>query len=79
MTDIIFAIGLGMTGDATVSSTAGVLQKLFNLKWTATLIGVLFLGHQVGAFISIYPMQFTNSNSFSANLASLFTAFDQDR
>ena len=51
---VIFSIGLGMTGDATVSPTAGLLNSQFKLKDVATLMGFLFLGHQVGGFLSAW-------------------------
>lgn len=48
----LFAVGLGMTGDATVSPTAWLGNRYFLLSWVPTLIGLLFLIHQVGAFFS---------------------------
>lgn len=51
---IIFAIGLGMTGDATVSPTSGLVNEQFRIEHVATLIGFLFLCHQVGAFLSAW-------------------------
>lgn len=53
-TAVVFAIGLGMTGDATVSPTAGLVGENFTLRQVATLMGVLFLAHQVGAFFSAW-------------------------
>ncbi len=52
VTCVIFIIGLGMTGDATVSPTSGLVHENFSLGKSATLIGFLFFVHQVGAFIS---------------------------
>lgn len=51
---VLFAIGLGMTGDATVSPTSGLVNLEFRIEYVATLIGVLFLCHQVGAFLSAW-------------------------
>ncbi|MGI6045587.1 MAG: MFS transporter [Eggerthellaceae bacterium] len=51
---VLFAIGLGMTGDATVSPTSGVVSKNFPITQVATLIGVLFFCHQIGAFLSAW-------------------------
>lgn len=51
-TAVIFSTGLGLTGDATVSPTSGLVNENFDLKQAATLIGLLFLVHQVGAFFS---------------------------
>ena len=47
---LTFSIGLGMTGDATVSPTAGIVNSRFSLTDAATLIGVLFFCHQIGGF-----------------------------
>lgn len=54
LTAVIFAIGLGMTGDATVSPTAGLVSENFTLRQVATLMGILFLAHQIGAFFSAW-------------------------
>jgi predicted MFS family arabinose efflux permease len=54
VTALIFSAGLGFTGDATVSPTSGLVQDNFSLSKTATLIGLLFAGHQIGAFFSAY-------------------------
>jgi predicted MFS family arabinose efflux permease len=43
-----------MTGDATVSPTAGLVSENFSVKKVATLIGVLFFTHQIGAFFSAW-------------------------
>lgn len=51
---ILYSVGLGMTGDATVSPTAGIVNARFALTQAATLIGVLFLFHQIGAFLSAW-------------------------
>ncbi|MGI6535199.1 MAG: MFS transporter [Eggerthellaceae bacterium] len=51
---VLFAIGLGITGDATVSPTSGLVNREFRIEYVATLIGVLFLCHQVGAFLSAW-------------------------
>lgn len=42
-TAILFATGLGLTGDATVSPTSGILSGHFPLHQVATLMGLLFL------------------------------------
>ncbi|WP_251197781.1 MFS transporter [Anaerotardibacter muris] len=51
---ILFSAGLGLTGDATVSPTAGIVNGRFSLTEAATLIGVLFFCHQIGAFLSAW-------------------------
>jgi MFS family permease len=54
LTAVIFATGLGLTGDATVSPTAGAVRSDFSMKYVAVILGFLFLGHQCGAFISAW-------------------------
>lgn len=54
VTAVLFSFGLGMTGDATVSPTSGLMQQIFHWKWIATLLGFLFLCHQIGAFLSAW-------------------------
>lgn len=51
---VVFSVGLGMTGDATVSPTAGLVNARFSLVEAATLIGVLFFCHQIGGFLSAW-------------------------
>jgi predicted MFS family arabinose efflux permease len=43
-----------MTGDATVSPTSGLVSENFSVSKVATLIGVLFFAHQIGAFFSAW-------------------------
>ncbi|MCI6232748.1 MAG: MFS transporter [Selenomonas sp.] len=54
VTAVIFAVGLGLTGDATVSPTSGLVNARFAMARVATLIGFLFLCHQIGAFLSAW-------------------------
>jgi predicted MFS family arabinose efflux permease len=53
-TAVLFATGLGMTGDATVSPTSGLVSENFSVRKVATLIGILFFTHQIGAFFSAW-------------------------
>jgi MFS family permease len=53
-TAVLFSVGLGMTGDATVSPTSGLVSENFSVSKVATLIGVLFFAHQIGAFFSAW-------------------------
>lgn len=53
-TAFLFSIGLGLTGDATVSPTSGLVNQNFHIDQVATLIGFLFLCHQIGAFFSAW-------------------------
>ena len=46
----IFALALGVTWLATLPPTAGIVGKLFGIKYLATLIGLTLMTHQIGAF-----------------------------
>ena len=49
-----FAVVLGMTWLATVPPTAGLVGKLFGVRYLATLFGLTLLSHQVGAFFGAW-------------------------
>jgi len=49
-----FAVVLGMTWLATVPPTAGLVGKLFGVRYLATLFGFTLLSHQVGAFFGAW-------------------------
>ena len=42
------------TGGATVTPTSGIVTERFPLAQSAALVGLLFLGHQLGAFLSAF-------------------------
>ncbi len=50
----LFAIGLGFTWLATVPPTAGVVAKLFGVRYLATLFGLTLLSHQIGGFFGAW-------------------------
>lgn len=50
LTFYIFAGSLGVTWLATVPPTAGLVGKLFGVRYFATLFGFTMLSHQLGAF-----------------------------
>ncbi|HEX9811064.1 MAG TPA: MFS transporter [Burkholderiales bacterium] len=54
MTFYLFAAGLGLTWLATVPPTAGVVGKLFGMRYLATLFGLTLLSHQIGAFFGAW-------------------------
>jgi MFS family permease len=54
LTFYLFAAGLGLTWLATVPPTAGVVGKLFGMRYLATLFGLTLLSHQVGAFFGAW-------------------------
>ena len=46
----VFAAVLGLTWLATVPPTAGLVGKLFGMRYLATLFGLTLLSHQIGGF-----------------------------
>jgi MFS family permease len=50
----LFAVVLGFTWLATVPPTAGLIGKLFGVRYLATLLGLATLTHQVGAFFGAW-------------------------
>jgi MFS family permease len=50
----IFAVVLGMTWLATVPPTAGLVGKLFGVRYIATLFGLTLFTHQIGAFFGAW-------------------------
>ena len=51
---IASAAGLGLTWLATVPPTAGLVGKLFGLRYLATLFGLTLLSHQIGGFFGAW-------------------------
>jgi MFS family permease len=50
----LFAGGLGLTWLATVPPTSGIIGKLFDVRYLATLFGLALLSHQIGGFLGAY-------------------------
>jgi predicted MFS family arabinose efflux permease len=50
----LFAAGLGFTWLATVPPTAGIVGKLFGVRFLATLFGMTLLSHQIGGFLGAW-------------------------
>ncbi|MEZ5606246.1 MAG: MFS transporter [Burkholderiaceae bacterium] len=50
----VFAIGLGLTWLATVPPTAGIIGKLFGVRYLGTLFGLTLLSHQIGGFLGAW-------------------------
>ena len=50
----VFAAGMGMLWLGTVPLTNGLIGQIFGLRYTATLYGLVFLGHQIGSFIGVW-------------------------
>ncbi|WP_426209265.1 MFS transporter [Massilia sp. TWP1-3-3] len=54
MTFYVFAGALGFTWLATVPPTAGLVGKLFGVRYLSTLFGLTLLSHQTGAFFGAW-------------------------
>jgi MFS family permease len=54
ITFYIFAMALGLTWLATVPPTAGLVGKLFGVRYLGTLFGLTLLSHQVGGFLGAW-------------------------
>lgn len=50
----LFAAALGFTWLATVPPTAGLVGKLFGMRYLATLFGLTLLSHQIGGFFGAW-------------------------
>ncbi len=50
----VFAAALGFTWLATVPPTAGLVGKLFGMRYLATLFGLTLLSHQIGGFLGAW-------------------------
>ena len=54
LTFYVFAAVLGFTWLSTVPPTAGLVGKLFGVRYLATLFGLTLLSHQIGAFFGAW-------------------------
>jgi len=63
-----FVIVLGLLGSATVPPTTNLISKLYGFKKIGMLLGVSFVFHQIGSFISTWLGGIIISNSGSFNL-----------
>jgi MFS family permease len=54
LTFYLFAAALGFSWLATVPPTAGLVGKLFGMRYLATLFGLTLLSHQIGGFFGAW-------------------------
>ena len=54
VTAVIFGAVMGFLWLGTVPLTSGTVATLFGVRYLATLYGVVFLSHQVGAFLGVW-------------------------
>jgi MFS family permease len=50
----VFAAGMGLLWLGTVPLTNGLIGQIYGLRYASTLYGIIFLGHQVGAFVGVW-------------------------
>ena len=50
---LMFSAAMGLLWLSTVPLTSGLVALMFGTRWLATLYGVVFLSHQVGAFLGL--------------------------
>jgi MFS family permease len=50
----VFAAGMGLLWLGTVPLTNGLVGQIYGLRYSATLYGLVFLGHQIGSFIGVW-------------------------
>lgn len=53
-TVMIFAAVMGFTWLGTVPLTSGVVAQIFGVRYIGTLVGIVFLMHQVGSFLGAW-------------------------
>ena len=54
MTFYVFSAVMGFTYLSTVPPTAGLIGKLFGVRYLATLFGLTLLSHQIGGFFGAW-------------------------
>lgn len=54
ITALIFGAAIGFVWLGTVPLTSGVVARVFGVRYLSTLYGVVFLSHQVGAFLGAW-------------------------
>lgn len=51
---LVFASAIGFLWLATVPLTSGAVAQIFGARYLSTLYGIVFLSHQVGAFLGVW-------------------------
>ncbi len=54
ITVMVFAATMGLLWLGTVPLTTGVVIRIFGTQFMATLVGITFVGHQLGSFLGIW-------------------------
>ncbi len=50
----MFSAAIGVVWLATVPLTSGIVAVIFGTRYLSTLFGMVFLSHQVGAFLGVW-------------------------
>ena len=53
-TVIIFSCFIGLLWLSTVPPTSGLVSQIFGLRYMGMLYGIVFLSHQLGAFVGVW-------------------------
>lgn len=51
---VIFSLAMGALWLATVPLTSGLVAQIWGLRYMGTLYGIVFLSHQIGAFLGVW-------------------------
>lgn len=54
LTVLLFSAGIGLLWLSTVPPTTALVAIMFGPKYMATLMGIVFLNHQIGAFLGVW-------------------------
>ena len=69
----VFAVSMGLTWLSTVPLTNGLVAQIFGLRYMATLTGVVFFGHQIGAFLGVWLAGYLYDTLGSYNIAFMIS------
>lgn len=53
-TVVIFSVLIGLLWLSTVPVTSGLVSQIFGLRYMGMLFGIVFLSHQIGAFLGVW-------------------------
>lgn len=51
---LLFSAAMGLLWLSTVPPTSGLVAQIFGPRYMATLFGIVFFGHQIGAFLGVW-------------------------
>jgi predicted MFS family arabinose efflux permease len=54
VTILVFAAAMGFLWLGTVPLTSALVGQMFGMRYLSTLFGIVFLSHQVGAFLGVW-------------------------